>query len=383
MQQAQKLESLGVLAGGIAHDFNNLLTAILGFAELAEEELPPGAPAREHVGQVISGATRAAQLTRQMLAYSGRGQFVIEPVDLPAMIDSIRELLQVSISKNCVVRLHADPQTPLIEADISQIQQVVMNLIINASEAITDSAGTIDLQVGEMECDRTYLSASTLGDQLSPGRYVFLEVTDDGMGMSGDTIAKMFDPFFTTKFSGRGLGLAATLGIVRAHRGAIRVKSELGQGTTIRLLFPIPSRPLERRILAVAGKSLPTGVGTILVVDDEEPLRHLAGRMLKNLGYDVHTATRGSEAIALYRQNPDLYRFILLDLTMPEMNGIEVLRALRQINHQAKVILMSGYSEQEVTMRASEQRPSAFLSKPFQLAKLRESIEKTMSAASL
>jgi two-component system cell cycle sensor histidine kinase/response regulator CckA len=379
MQQAQKLESLGVLAGGIAHDFNNLLTAILGFAELAEEELTADAPAREHVSQVIAGAKQAAQLTRQMLAYSGRGRFVIEPVDLPALVDSIRELLQVSISKNCVVRLHADPHTRLIEADVSQLQQVIMNLMINASEAIGDSTGTIALTVGEMECDRSYLAASTLGDKLPPGRYVFLEVTDDGTGMSGETIAKMFDPFFTTKFSGRGLGLAATLGIVRAHRGAIRVNSQIGEGTAIRLLFPIPSRPLERQALASAGKSLPPGGGTILVVDDEEPLRHLAARMLKKLGYDVQTAARGSEAIALYQKNPQLYQFVLLDLTMPEMNGIEVIRALRELNPNAKVVLMSGYSEQEMLTRAHEERPSAFLSKPFRLVELRAAIEKTTS----
>jgi two-component system cell cycle sensor histidine kinase/response regulator CckA len=378
MQQAQKMESLGVLAGGIAHDFNNLLTSIMGFAELAQAESDAHSPAREYLSQVMVGAKRAAQLTQQMLDYSGKGRFVVEPVDCAALVASIRDLLQVSISKNCAIRFDAPPNIPLIEGDASQLQQVVMNLIINASEAIGETPGVIDVSVGRMTCDRGYLGQLHFGDQLPAGEYLFLNVSDNGCGMSDDTKGKIFDPFFSTKFAGRGLGLAATLGIVRAHRGGIRVESQVGQGTTIQVLFPIPGHPVEGSTRTDALQHLPQGTGKILIVDDEKPLRNLAAQMLQTLGFTVQTASSGPEAIELFRQDSSRYRLILLDMTMPEMGGIAVIRELRNFKQDVKVILMSGYSEQDVREQLGDERPAGFLQKPFQRTQLWEAVDRTL-----
>jgi two-component system cell cycle sensor histidine kinase/response regulator CckA len=249
IQHAQKLESLGVMAGGIAHDFNNLLTSVLGYADLALRELPQASPARELIESAVDGARRAAELTQQMLAYSGHGRFVVAPLDLSAIARDMLRLLEVSISKKCKLVLELDDHLPPIEADAGQVRQVVMNLAINASEAIGDGSGQITIRTGVTECDHDQLNQFYLDPKIEPGTYVFLDVTDDGCGMSKETIARIFEPFFTTKFTGRGLGLSALLGIVRGHRGAVRIYSEVGRGSTFRVLFPsrAPLRFRRRR----------------------------------------------------------------------------------------------------------------------------------------
>ena len=245
MQHAQKLESLGVLAGGIAHDFNNLLMAILGNADLALLWLPPDSPAESKLREIEAAARRAADLCRQMLAYSGKAQFATQPVNLSTVADEMAGLFKVSISENAALRCDLPAHLPSIEADAAQLRQVIMNLITNASEALNEGSGTISISTGQITCHRAYLADLDAGANLAEGDYVFLEVSDTGCGMDADTRARMFEPFFTTKFPGRGLGLAAVLGIVRAHHGAVKVRSEPERGASVTILFPVrkPTSP--------------------------------------------------------------------------------------------------------------------------------------------
>jgi PAS domain S-box-containing protein len=375
MQQAQKLESLGILAGGIAHDFNNLLTATLGHADLALANLPPESPIRENLKEIDDASRRAAELCRQMLAYSGRGKFVVELINLSRLAQELTHLLQVSVSKKTALRRHFAADLPAIEADPAQVRQVVMNLVINASEAIGDNEGVIAISTGAMHCDEVYLRGSYLAESVSPGTYVYFEVTDTGCGMDAETRSKMFDPFFTTKFAGRGLGLAAVLGIVRSHKGAIKMNSEPGKGTTFRVLFPASTKTAKRPEPDVAS-GLWRGSGTILVVDDEEPVRVVAKKMMERWGFHVLTAADGNEAIKLFQENPGRIACVLLDLTMPRKDGVETYRELRRARNDVRVILTSGYTEQEISRRFAGQDIAGFIEKPFEMttlnAKLRE-----------
>ncbi len=379
IQHAQKLESLGVLAGGIAHDFNNLLVAILGNADLALGELSPASPARDSLAEIETAARRAADLCRQMLAYSGRGQFLIAPVDLNDIVSEMTHLLEVSISKKVAVKYALAPDLPTIEADATQIRQIIMNLITNASEAIGDESGGITVSTGVMDCDRAYLSSTYLDEELSEGSYVYLEVADTGCGMDAQTQQSMFDPFFTTKFTGRGLGLAAAIGIVRGHHGAIKVYSEPGRGTTFKVLFP-PSHTRAASQEPQQQEAEPwRGTGTVLLVDDEETVRVVGQRMLELAGFAVLTAADGRQAITLFRQHLDKIVCVLLDLTMPHMDGEEAFRELRRIRSDIRVILSSGYGEQEVTSRFAGKGLAGFIQKPYRssalAAKLREVLE--------
>ena len=236
LRESQKIESLAVLAGGIAHDFNNLLTAVMGNASIALMELSPESPVREIVEEIETAARRAADLTGQMLAYSGKVHFFVEPLNLPRMVEEMGLLLEALISRQSVLEYHFSPDTPVIEGDAGQIRQVMMNLIINASES---GDGVISISTGKFFADRGYLSGAYLSDDLAEGDYAFLEVADTGSGMDQETLSHIFEPFFSTKFTGRGLGLAAVLGIVRGHRGAIKVSSEVGCGTSFKVLFPV------------------------------------------------------------------------------------------------------------------------------------------------
>ena len=379
MRHAQKLESLGVLAGGIAHDFNNLLMAIVGHTDLALGKLPPVSPIREHLEEVERASQRAADLCRQMLAYSGKGRFVIEPLDLGEVVKEMSDMLSMSISKKAILRYRLSRELPRIEADASQIRQVVMNLIINASEAIGDNPGDITLATGTVDCDRVYLREIGGGEDLPEGRYVFLEVTDTGTGMDKETQKKIFDPFFTTKFTGRGLGLAAVLGIVRGHRGAIKVYSEMGKGSTFKVLLPA----VENAVMPVAGPVLPKegwkGTGTVLLADDEEMVREVGVSMLESLGFRVLTAADGQEATEIFRTHGDEIRCVILDLTMPRMDGGEAFREIRRIRPGVRVILTSGYDEHTVSRRFSGEGLDGFIQKPYKMsefmAKLRRVLE--------
>jgi len=379
--QAQKLESLGVLAGGIAHDFNNLLTAVLGYADLTEAELPEGSPLRENVHQIAQTARRGAELTKQMLAYSGRGTFSIQRICISSVVEEMTHLLKVSISKKCILQSRFSPGLPGVEADTAQIRQIVMNLIINASEAIGDNNGVITITTGTVKCDRDYLAEAYLDENLPPGEYVFLEVADNGCGMKPGTRAKIFDPFFTTKFTGRGLGLAAVLGIVRGHRGAIKVYSEPGKGTSFKVLFPAC---LEQEPVATESDTPKNtdwqGAGTVLVVDDEEFVRNLATKMLAAAGLNVMTAADGREAVEVFRENADRIDLVLLDMTMPQMGGEETFQELRKCRSDARVILSSGYSECDVTARFSGKGLAGFVQKPYVSEELIEVVRQVLEA---
>ncbi len=373
IQQAQKLESLGVLAGGIAHDFNNLLVGILGNADLALSELSPLAPARENLKDIERAARRAAELCRQMLAYSGKGRFVIEAIDLSKLVAEMSHMLEVSISKKAVLKYNFAPNLPAIEGDPTQIRQIVMNLITNASDAIGDKSGAICISTGAMECDRAYLRETYLDEDLPEGVYVYCEVSDTGCGMDEATRLRLFEPFFTTKFTGRGLGLSAALGIVRGHRGAIKVYSEPGRGSTFKVLFPCIDRPASVEEDESSSEAAQwRGHGEVLLVDDEETVRAVGKRMLERMGFAVAAAADGREALALFKQRNGAFDCVLMDLMMPHMDGEEAFREMRRINPRVRVILSSGYNENEVTERFSGKGLAGFIQKPYRLESLRQ-----------
>jgi PAS domain S-box-containing protein len=381
LQQTQKLESLGVLAGGIAHDFNNLLTGILGNANLARLESPPGSSAVPYLDQIERICLRAADLCRQMLAYAGKGRFVIEDLDLNRLISDMTHLLQVSIAKTVVLRLAPAARLPPVRADASQLRQVVMNLVINASEAMADKSGVIGVSTGVVRVDRDYVRNSLLDPDLALGDYVALEVSDNGPGMTEEVKAKIFDPFFTTKFTGRGLGLAAVQGIVRGHKGAVKVYTEPGRGTTFKVLLPCAEGAVEAAAGADEGAAEGwRGEGIVLVADDEETVRVIAARMLEALGFAVVLAVDGQDAVEKFRADPSAFRLVLLDLTMPRLGGEEAFRALRQLRPDVRVLLMSGYTEQEVTTRFAGKGLAGFLQKPFQLAGLLAKVRQALAA---
>lgn len=373
--KAQKLESLGVLAGGIAHDFNNILMAIIGNADLALMRLAPESPALDNLRRIAEAAARAADLAKQMLAYSGKGKFITEHINLNRLLEEMVHMLEVSISKKAILRLNLHHDLPSVEADATQIQQVIMNLIINASEAIGDKSGVIAITTGCMDCDKNYLKDVWLIENIDEGLYVYLEVADTGCGMDKPTLEKVFEPFYTTKFTGRGLGLAAVMGIVRGHKGAIKVYSEPKRGTTFKILLPASNRPAEL-FNGDAHNDDWQGSGTVLLVDDEETVRGIGKEMLQELGYSVITANDGREAVEIFRNNPAI-DLVILDLTMPHMDGEQCFRELRQAKPDVKVIISSGYNEQEVTQKFVGKKLAGFIQKPYRLLTLREAIRKT------
>ncbi|NTV48955.1 MAG: PAS domain S-box protein [Geobacteraceae bacterium] len=369
---AQKLESLGVLAGGIAHDFNNILTSVIGNADLALMRINPESPAVDNLRSIEIAAARAADLAKQMLAYSGKGKFVISNHDINGLLEEMLHILQVSISKKAVLRLNLTRPLPSVEADATQLRQIIMNLVINASEAIGDKSGVIAITTGCMDCDSSYLKDVWLDENIGDGLYVFIEIADTGCGMDKETLSKLFDPFFTTKFTGRGLGMAAVLGIVRGHKGAVKVYSEPGKGSTFKILLPASSKPAE--IFNHDSRNDHwRGSGTVLLVDDEETIRGVSAEMLKELGFKVVTANDGREAIEAYKARTDI-SFVILDLTMPHMDGEQCFRELRMLNPDVKVIMSSGFSELEVTQKFVGKGLAGFIQKPYKLSVLREGI---------
>ena len=370
---AQKLESLGVLAGGIAHDFNNILASVLGNSNLARLELPAAALAHPYLEQIERAAVRAADLCKQLLAYSGRGRFIVEHLDVNAVIDDTLQLLQLSIGKGAVLKLHQHRPMPAISGDATQVQQLVMNLVLNASEAIGTRSGVISVTTGIVRADREYLSRTHFSPDLPEGDYVYLEVSDNGCGMTKETVARIFDPFFTTKFSGRGLGLSAVLGIVRGHNGGIKVYSEPGRGTTIKALFPVVEGRVEKvgASMATDGTAPWTGSGHVLVVDDEESVRAMLVRALRIFGFTAEQADGGRAAVEKVKSSETSYLCVLLDLTMPHMDGEETYRTLRQLRPGLPVLLMSGFNEKDAVGRFAGKGLAGFLQKPFEIENLR------------
>lgn len=374
LRQAQKLESLGVLSGGIAHDFNNILSAILGHADLAREELPDGSPVRENLEEIARAARRAADLCRQLLAYSGRGRLEIRPLDLGRLVDEMEHMLRVSVSKKAALQLRRGENLPAVEADAAQIRQVVMNLVINGSEAIGDDSGLVTVTTSLVAGGGALPAGGWLPGPVGETPGVLLEVADTGPGMDRHTLGRIFDPFFTTKFTGRGLGLSTVLGIVRGHGGAIRTDSEPGKGTVFQVFFPASSRLPETEQPEPVSRFPVSGRGTVLLVDDEQPVRDMARRMLERLGLTVLTARDGREALEIFRLHASEIDGVLLDLTMPEMDGSEVFRELRKLRPGVKIILTSGYGEDEFSRRFSGSESVGFLEKPYTFRALSEKL---------
>ena len=376
--QTQKLESLGLLAGGVAHDFNNLLTGIMGNASLLLGFVGREDPARRMLKDLLRASETAAHLTRQLLAYSGKGRFVVEPLNLSRLVNETGSLLQVSVPKNVQLQLKVDPELPSIEGDAGQMQQLIMNLVINGAEAISeDQAGTVLVTTAVQDVDQDYIQTTFGSAEITPGRYVTLEVHDTGSGMDEETKAKIFDPFFTTKFTGRGLGLAAVLGIVRGHKGTLKVYSSPGRGTTFKVLFPaseanpsrIDSEPQADR----------RDAGTVLVIDDEEIVRRVAKSMLESHGYTVLVAGDGQSAVELFNAVGDQISVVVLDLTMPSMSGEEAFRQLRTIRSNVRVILSSGYNEVEAVKRFSGKNLTGFIQKPYTATQLVQKVRDALN----
>ena len=377
MQRAQKLESLGVLAGGIAHDFNNLLTTILGNASLARAVVDDGGELAALLDDVELGATRAAELTRQLLAYAGKGRFVVRPLDLSALIREMSALLHAAVSKGARLDLQLAPDLLTISGDASQLRQVVMNLVTNASDALGDGDGVITIRTGVV---RHYSSPGNGEPSSLPDHFVFVDIDDTGCGMDDGTKGRIFEPFFTTKAAGRGLGLPATRGIVQGHQGKIHVRSGNGQGTSVRLLFPAGQSVVGDRPAARPATDAWRGSGTALVVDDEDGVRTVAQRLLVNLGFDVLQAVDGLHALQVYEAHRADIRFVLLDLTMPRMGGAETLAELRRRDSQLPVIVTSGYSESELGVPLSGAAAVGFVQKPFARTVLARAVRQAVGA---
>lgn len=366
MQHMQKLESLGLLAGGIAHDFNNILMAVMGNADLALMGLLKTNPAYANLNAIKTAAKRAADLAREMLAYSGRGNFLIEKICLNEAVKEMTHILEVSISKKAVIKYRFADNLPLIEADATQVRQIIMNLVTNASDAIDLTSGIISITTGAFYCDTDCLSNTFIDGEHKAGLYSYVEVSDTGYGMTEETMAKLFDPFFTTKLAGRGLGLSTVLGILRGHNGAIKVNSEPGRGTSFKVLFPACSEDDEKTEDQTAGiEKRWSGTGTILLVDDEETILSVGRMMLKKLGFHVITASDGREALDKFQMHSEKIRLVILDLVMPHLDGRETLRELKKLKENLPVIMSSGYNEQDVARRFAGMHLDGFLHKPY------------------
>ena len=374
LQHTQKLESLGLLAGGIAHDFNNLLTGIMGNASMGLAELPDDAPVRIYLREIVSASQRAADLTRQMLAYAGKGRFVVERIDLSQLVREIEPLIRTSIPKTVALQLDLAPGLPAIEGDRGQIQQIVMNLIINGAEAVGEgNPGVVSIRTEARDLDAETIQIEFPNDPITPGPFIAIEVRDNGSGMDEATRIRIFDPFFTTKFQGRGLGLAAVSGIMRTQRGAIRVDSSPGRGSSFLVVFPsVAATPADRGSAAPAVQT-PLG-GTVLFVDDEESLRRLARAVLERSGWRALLAENGAEGVRIFEERRDEITVVVMDLTMPVMGGEEAVGRIKQIDSSVPVIVATGYGESRAQRLFAGKGMAGFLEKPYTVTRLLEAI---------
>ncbi len=365
MRDAQKLESLGLLAGGIAHDFNNLLMGILGNAGLVLEDMSASHEHRTFLERIQTAAMRSGELTRQLLAYAGKGTFVVEPLRLSDLVEEMAHLLRISVAPGASLEMNLDDRLPAIEADATQLRQVIMNLITNASDSLNSGRGTIGVQTELRRYRQEDLEHCFMGEHLEPGDYIVLEVCDNGCGMDLGTRGKIFDPFFTTKLTGRGLGLAAVQGIVKGHGGAIELDSLVGQGTTFRLLFPPYRKKAEVEMVPAVMESGWRGHGKILVIDDEEFVLHFTRDTLQRSGFEVILAANGQEGIDAFRKHHESLRLVLLDMTMPDKSGEVVYDHIHGLDERVPVILSSGHSEQEAREHFAERALAGYLQKPY------------------
>ncbi len=379
-RQEQKLESLEMLAGGIAHDLNNLLVGILGNADLARREVTASLQVGEYLDEIEDAAHRAASLATKMLAYSGKGRFVTSDIDLSSAVDEV--LLLLTISQRVVIERHLAGDLPAVRADNTQVNQLLINLITNAVEAVGDEASSlIEITTGSRHCDRQYLAETFIDEDLDEGLYAFVEVRDDGPGIAPEVQAKVFDPFVTTKLPGRGLGLPVVLGIVRGHRGALEIDSEPGRGTTVRVWLPATEVRAEKPRPAQSVDDTWSGSGKVLLVDDEALVRNIAQQMLEILGFEVLTASDGDEGVDLFRRHSQDIELVVLDLSMRRMGGEEAFHEIRRIRPDARILLASGYSAQTATERFKGQGLAGFIQKPYQLASFRDKVRDAFGTA--
>ncbi len=368
--EVQKLESLGVLAGGVAHDFNNLLTTILGNANLIRDDLPAQSPAFVSLNQIEQASHTAANLCQQLLAYAGRRRIDTTSLNLSVLVRETADLLRVSVDAHAALEFELAETLPNVAADPVQVRQVLLNLVLNSAEALGRRDGLIQVSTRVQTLDGTWFAEARIGQELTTGEYVCLEVKDNGPGLDASTQARVFDPFFSTKGSGRGLGLAAALGIMRSHHGALRLTTQPGQGASFILCFPIQPKPAPVKIAASAGRNW-RGSGYVLIVDDEDPVRTVTAQMVAHYGFEVKQASSGQEAIDLARQRGTPFDLVLLDLTMPVMDGFDTFTALRQIYPEQRIVVFSGYSAQDARQRFAGKNLTGFLQKPFSSDTLR------------
>ena len=377
---AQKLESLGVLAGGIAHDFNNLLTAVLGNLDLSLQDIEGDSPIRPSLEQAMKATNSAADLTKQILAYSGKGRFIFGRVDLNAIVNSNADLFRTSVARTASLEVKTATDLPRIQADPAQVQQVIMNLVTNASEALLSQAGTITIATGTEECSEARLNASRLEEKPQRGKFAFVEVVDTGQGMDAEGLRKLFEPFFTTKFTGRGLGMSVVLGIMRSHKGAIFVDSKPGRGTAVRVLFPACEGSADRvsgdgRAVFQGAETGSVRKSTILMVDDEEPVRRLCVAFAERLGYLPISAADGEEALEIFRCRSHEIDCVILDLTMPRMDGVRTFREMKRLAPDIPVVLSSGYSEEHARSLFGNEGLAGFMEKPYRLSAFEEKVK--------
>lgn len=377
MRRSQKLESLGILAGGVAHDFNNLLTPIVGNASLALLDLPDGSPVRRRIEMIREAASRAAALTSQMLAFVGQGVSHTVALDISKLVADMVLVLEATTENAGAIVYELSPTLPPVEADATQIGQVVMNLVSNASESLPPEEGRIVIRSLVVRADRQQLDRCYLGEECAAGDYVCLEVSDNGAGMDEETRARIFDPFFTTKFTGRGLGLAALLGIVRAHRGAVEIESRPAVGTRFRVLLPVCAS-VEQSATSPAVETAPLSeaVGTLLVVDDDEGARELVQSILDRAGFRAVAVASGAQAVEVFSKRGHEISGVVLDCTMPEMSGEATFDAIREIRPDARVIMISGYSQARAAEGLLARGLAGFVQKPFSPTDLLREVER-------
>jgi PAS domain S-box-containing protein len=378
VRQMQKLETLGALGGGIAHDFNNMLAGILGYADLALADLPPGSPAQPSIAEVVAASKRAAEICRQLLAYCGQMACSVEPVDLSDLVRQMSGLTRVTIAQNAEVALSLPDDLPAVEADAVQLRQVIVNLLMNASEALEGKKGRIEIATGRKWCGLADLRNTYLGETIREGEYVFLKVADTGVGMDEATRARMFDPFFSTKFAGRGLGLAAVIGIVRAHQGAIEVESQLGKGTTVTILVPASERKAIRNDVRRGDASEWVGQGTVLVVDNESFVRAVASTMLERMGFSVAMAEDGPAAVEKVRSCPDIVA-VLLNVPLQMSEGVAAYDLIQKsATRPLPVVFSSGFSKPAIVNELERHHAVRFIHKPYELEELRGALRQVL-----
>ncbi len=376
LHQAQKLESLGVLAGGIAHDFNNILSIIIGYCGLVKMNY---ASAEKNIAHIETAAERAAGLCRQMLAYAGKAAFIKAQLDFAGLVDEMITMLKTTISQTIVIESRLGRDIPQFVGDASQLRQVVMNLIINAAEAIGEVDGKIDISLEKTEIKAKQTKKDHLGKIIPAGHYILLAVNDNGCGMDEETGRRIFEPFYTTKFAGRGLGMSAVLGIIKAHVGALQLESQVGHGTTFMVYLPVqPGCPEKVEASRDETPAAWQGSGTVLLVEDEDHVKSIAIELLQMLGFTVIDAANGKEALELYEKNAADITLVVTDMGMPVMNGYELFYKLKQRSPQLPIIISSGFGEGDIVSKIPRREIAGLVNKPYSFNQLQEVVKEVL-----